>query len=38
LTAQVNALAGAGRRDRLHDDAQAYIDGVNAYVTETLRT
>jgi acyl-homoserine lactone acylase PvdQ len=37
LTAQVNALAGAGVEGQaVHDDAQAYIDGVNAYVTETL--
>ncbi len=35
LTAQADALAASGPEGRqVHDDAQAYIDGVNAYVTE----
>jgi acyl-homoserine lactone acylase PvdQ len=35
LTAQANALAASGPEgQQVADDAQAYIDGVNAYVTE----
>ncbi len=35
LTAQANALAASGPEgQQVADDAQAYVDGVNAYVTE----
>jgi acyl-homoserine lactone acylase PvdQ len=37
LTAQVNTLAASGSEgQQVRDDAQAYVDGVNAYVTEAL--
>ncbi len=35
LTAQVNAITGP-EAQQVHDDGQAYIDGVNAYVNEAI--